>query len=254
MALVSAAWARGEETTAFVADVITGMPSVLVIGDVESVIANRLRMLGFIVSEDASVLGADAGTEMFDSIILDGVLHNARELSWVLDRVYALVRPAGRIVIDDIDVSAATEATARWFYLWLNQLGVIENGPADPLATWHAERNRAADRLTIEAAVAKRFAITEVRRTEYLFREISACIPAATNTAEQVAQLREEERTGIARGTLAPVGLKIVARHVPPRPDTCGARLSPEHVCSLLPHHGGLHRCRTRENRWFEWD
>lgn len=169
---------------------------------------------------------ADYDDRPFDALLFSLSLHHIEHLDQALTRARALLNAGGVLIADEFAWERADRATAAWFYDTADELsdagllpsyqrpGVIE----DPLRRWVA-RHRDEDPMhTGEAMiriVGAEFELRETVRTPYLHRYLGGWFVDDTAGTQALASLRNIERSKIAGGSLAAVGLQLLAR----RPD-----------------------------------
>lgn len=164
----------------------------------------------------------------FDAVLMLLTLHHMHPLPQALDTVTRLLRPGGRLVIDEFAWDWADPGTIGWFEDIASILiaaGVADPaaGPLSPVgplaaaglgsqaARWrarHTEHGTACnpgDAMVRE--VAKRFGEVELWRVPYLARHLVSqqAHPAV------FAELSRIERGRIADGTLTATGFRIIA-------------------------------------------
>jgi SAM-dependent methyltransferase len=160
----------------------------------------------------------------FDAIAFTASLHHIAALDDALARVESLLRPGGRLALDEFDLAAPDTACARWYYDVQELLAAAGAYPADridddadaePRARWLAAHEHHGEAplhpgAAMIAAVEARFAGTRVERGPYLYRYICHGLDGAHagTLAETVLAL---ERRCIASGLLTPVGLALSA-------------------------------------------
>jgi len=173
----------------------------------------------------------------FDAVLMLLTLHHMHPLPRVLDQVTRLLRPGGRLIIDEFAWDWADPATVRWFddvAAILTAAGVADPavGPLSPVGPptaagqgnqvsqagrWRARHTEhgtvcnAGDAMIRE--VSARFDQVEVRRVPYLARHLvnRRAHPAV------FAELSRIERDHITDGSLAATGFRVIAR----RPSAC---------------------------------
>jgi SAM-dependent methyltransferase len=128
----------------------------------------------------------------FDAILFTRSLHHLHDLDAALDRARELLWPNGQVIVEDFDLAAPDEATARWFY-----------GERGGLDFWRKEHEELHAGATMRAALAARFSIVHEERVAYLYRAMAGAP-------------RTDEEIEIAAGRISPVGLRIVAQRRPP--------------------------------------
>jgi SAM-dependent methyltransferase len=226
------------QTFSFLADVLRGRMRVLEVGCGRGDIARRLGAVGIQVTAlelelrdpspapnvaflEGDFLRFDGGP--FDAVVFTSSLHHISPLDAAIDRAYRVLRPGGLIVADDFDLDAPNAQTLRWYYDIQELLAAAEIFPrdhVDPPSTGVYQRWRAAHAhhdeplhtgLQMRRAVAKRFNVLDVNAAAYLYRYIAKHLPIDARGTQIAQYLYTTERQGIADGSLAAVGLGIVA-------------------------------------------
>jgi SAM-dependent methyltransferase len=228
---------RHEEAASFVAAALRDRPRVLDVGCGKGGIAARLGNAGFAVtaidvtlrdpvtSPNVTYLEQDFLTfeaEPFDAIVFGASLHHIVPLERAIARVTKLLTPNGRLIVDDFDVEAPDADTLRWYYevhdlLSAAELYTPERADAtdvlDPETRWkEAHRGQALHTGSeMRHAISSRFVIRELRRGEYLYRNIASGLSSDPRGAKIAAAIRKTERDRIASNLLIPVGLRMIA-------------------------------------------
>jgi SAM-dependent methyltransferase len=130
----------------------------------------------------------------FDAAVAVVSLHHVEPLEASCERLAALVRPGGVLVVDEIDFERFDERAARW---WLEQRADTSHDAAEMVA---GVREHMHPLARIRAALAPWFAVGEPVRGPYLYRWD---VPPG---------LREAEEALIAAGTLPATGARFVSR------------------------------------------
>ena len=128
--------------------------------------------------------------EAFDAAVAVVSLHHVEPLGESLDRLAALVRPGGTLVIDEIDFERLDARAARW---WLDRSG-HGGEPADVLGV--VDHMHPLRRL--REALAPWFELGEPVRGAYLYRW------------DMPGDVRADEEAGIAAGDLPALGARLV--------------------------------------------
>ncbi|HEX5062438.1 MAG TPA: methyltransferase domain-containing protein [Kofleriaceae bacterium] len=256
-----------EQTAAFAADSLRGRPRVLELGS-RGELATRLASLGFSVttfrdgepSAGVTRLDTDLSTyegDPFDAIAMTNVLQREQDLDAFLDDVYAHLKPGGRLIIEELDVTAPDVRTLRWYYDAIARITLaMPTADADVEVCWGAEWSgchlHGASR--IEQAVTRRFSIRSLHRVEYLYREVARRLLDTDEGRRIALALRQIERQKVADGSIVATGIQLVADRSPEtRAAVCGARLTAEVSCGLAPGHDGLHQWRGPNGQTFDW-
>ena len=164
----------------------------------------------------------------FDAVLMLLTLHHMHPLPQVLDTVTRLLRPGGRLVIDEFAWDWAEPGTIDWFEDIaailvaagvadpaagpLNPVGLLAGaGQGDQAVRWrarHTQHGRACNPGdAMIRAVAQRFGEVELWRVPYLARHLVSrqAHPAV------FAELSRIERRRIADGTLTATGFRVIA-------------------------------------------
>lgn len=196
------------EVLAFVRGALPAPPAdVLEIGAGDGELAAELRAAGYEVraidpkADDGSgvepidLLGA-AGT--FDAAVAVVSLHHVEPLGASCAHLATLIRPGGRLVIDEFDVMRIDERAAEW---WLGQrraAGADDQHDAQSLTGFMREHVHPLSAVC--ESLAPHFALGEPVPGPYLHRW------------NLEPGLRDEEERLIAAGSLPATGARLVAR------------------------------------------
>ena len=232
-----------QDTGAFVAEQLAAGTSLLEIGCGDGDLAQALVQRGFRVKAldadaesvaRARTRGVDAHAcswPDYDGPVVDAVaftrsLHHIPALDAALDRTQALLRPFGKLLLDDFAHEAADAATLRWFADLVGTPAAQAQiagrasefiaglqATTDPLGFWqerHAHHGVHAFGL-LTAAAGARFAITRIERVPYLYRYLVAALPETPQAAQWLADVRRDEARRIASGAIQPLGRRLAA-------------------------------------------
>lgn len=227
-------------TLRFVRAAVEGRRRVLEVGCGDGRLAARLAGAGHEVTalnRDLSRAApeAEAGVELveadflrfearpFDAVVFASSLHHVAPLGSALARAAGLLAADGVLAVDDFDVAAPDEETARWRYR--AEAGLAGSGLAEPeaddgaaeaaLARWRRE-HEAVPPLhpggAMLEAIRRGFADARSTSGPYLFRYACAGLAATPAAGRAAVALLRKERRAIAAATIRPVGLRILAR------------------------------------------
>ncbi|MEO3826440.1 LysR substrate-binding domain-containing protein [Actinomadura sp. B10D3] len=169
----------------------------------------------------------------FDAVLFSLSLDHVDRLHSAVARARSLLKPDGLLIVDEFAWERADRATATWFYdiaALISSIGLPgRRGPAEPadqpLRHW-TRRHRDSDPMHTGAAmtdaITTEFDLIESARVPYLHRYLGGWLPDDATGRRWSAVLRDIEQRRVADGTLAPVGLRIVAR--PAGSETPGRR------------------------------
>ena len=137
----------------------------------------------------------------FDAVVAVHSLHHIRDLDQALDRIVALLRPAGVLVLDEHGWDLADEETFDWLYNQQRALAAAGHGEApaslDALQEgWEAEHRGLHGFVPLRAAVGARFEEHTFVRTPFLHRKLGG---VATAVLEQAL---------IDSGAIQPLGFR----------------------------------------------
>ena len=123
----------------------------------------------------------------FDAVVASHSLHHVRDLGQALDRIVALLRPAGALVLDEHGWDLADEATLDWLYNQRRTLAAAGQGDApaslDALRDeWEAEHVGLHGFEALRTEVDARFDERAFVRTPFLYRLLGG---VATEVLEQ---------------------------------------------------------------------
>jgi SAM-dependent methyltransferase len=212
-----------DETVRFVTGSLVGRPRVLNVGANAREVSRKLADAGVAVTaiDHDELHGFRA--EPFDAVVFSGALSEAPALELAVHRTADLLRPNGRLIVDDLDIEAPDENTLRWYFELhdlLASAGLFQR-PSNDVGRMQSHRLRwqlaqpgyavQHSGAAMRIAISNRFVIRELRRCEYLYRLMAHGLAADDRGASIVEELRQVEREGIQRDELVPVGLRIVA-------------------------------------------
>ena len=112
----------------------------------------------------------DASEGPFDAVVASHSLHHIRDLDQALDRIVALLRPGGAIVLDEHGWDLADEDTLDWLYHQRRALAADGQGEA-PASLEALQDEWQADHLGLHGFEALRAAVAD-RFEERLFEPV----------------------------------------------------------------------------------
>src|SRR5919202_898841 len=144
----------------------------------------------------AAALAVEAAEASFDAAVAVVSLHHVEPLVASCERLAEVVRPGGRIVIDEFDIDRFDERAARWQAAQHAAAGLHVHGEPE---SWVADLREHLHPLgDIRAALAPAFAIGEPVRGAYLYRW------------DLDPALRAVEERLVAEGALPATGARLV--------------------------------------------
>lgn len=142
----------------------------------------------------------------FDAVVASRSLHHVHELDPALDRIHALLRPGGKLVVNEHAFELLDEPTARWYLERRRELGPGDHGHPPPATLdacrekWHHDHADLHRSDTMLSALNERFDPLSLEWGPYLFEELGS----ATSPGE--------ERGLIERGAIQATGFRWVGR------------------------------------------
>jgi SAM-dependent methyltransferase len=143
----------------------------------------------------------DPGEETFDAVLASHSLHHVRDLDLALDRVLALLRPEGVLVLDEQGWDLADEPTLDWY--WNQRRALAAAGHGEAPATFEAMRDEwDSDHVglhgfeTLRTELAERFEERAFEQGPILYRMVGGL---ATEVLEQAL---------IDAGAIQPLGFR----------------------------------------------
>jgi SAM-dependent methyltransferase len=229
-----------DETVPFLTAGLAPRARILEAGCGAGHVAARLVALGFAVvavdaSEEAVVAARARGVDArlddftregdlgeFDAVAFTRSLHHMDPLARALERARASLHPGGLLLLEEFDVDAPDDETARWLFetqSLLRAAGLVEEhghaAEGEGLERWrahHAAHGPIHSRARLTEAVERRFAIERVTTEPYLYRYLAHHMEKSERGVAAIRETLAVERARIARGVTKAVGLRVVAR------------------------------------------
>lgn len=232
------------ETLGFAREFLpAGARRVLEVGCGAGWLAARLRQDGLLVvaidsSKEVAREAARCGVEVrhadwltfedepFDAILFTRSLHHISPLEPAVARARRLLRPGGRVLVEDFAFDAANAATAEWLRgstTLLACAGALDlekseflkrlTLAADALRAWraeHGEHHEIHSAANLAAALQRHFKPVMRREVPYLYRYLCAAALADERGTALVRAFLETERRLIAAGVILPLGRRFV--------------------------------------------
>jgi SAM-dependent methyltransferase len=137
----------------------------------------------------------------FDAVVASLSLHHVHDLGAALDRIAALLRPGGLLLLDEFAWERLDEPTADWYYGQLRALGAAR-GHAVPRSLdalredWAAEHEGLHGSDVLLPALGARFEERSLEWQPYLWRYVDG------------VSTRDLERTLVDVGAIQPLGYR----------------------------------------------
>lgn len=211
------------------------------VGCGEGTIAAALQQVGYAVvavdAEESAVAvarrrGLDARVAIwpefhggpFDGVLFVRSLHHVEALDAGLARAAELLRPGGRLLVDDFawdEVDAPTMAWFRSVVAGLHSRDLLDDasphvtqmlGGEAPLETWRREHEGLHTAGALDAAVRAHFVVEEISEAPYLYGYLEEDLGSLPSGTAHTRRVRDEEVRLAARGEIVHVGRRWVAR------------------------------------------
>jgi SAM-dependent methyltransferase len=137
----------------------------------------------------------------FDAVVASRSLHHVHDLAAALDRIAALLRPGGLLLVDEFAHDRLDEPTGEWYYGQLRALGAAR-GQAVPRSLdalreeWAAEHEGLHGADVLLPALAARFEERSLEWEPYLWRYVDG------------VTTRDLERMLVDVGAIQPLGYR----------------------------------------------
>jgi SAM-dependent methyltransferase len=147
----------------------------------------------------ATTLEEFAAPDPFDAVVASLALHHVADLAGAIDKIASLLRPAGRLIVNEHAIDRLDEPTARWY---LEKRAVIR--PDAPRSLEHCLREWEDDHAGLHgydpmrAELDRRFTERFFAWTPYLYGELAGAVSEA------------EERALIDAGAIQAIGFRYV--------------------------------------------
>ena len=224
-------------TAAFLADALRGRHRVLEVGCGDGAVARALGSAGFAVTaldielrdprpaSNVTFVERDFlafTAEPFEAIVFTSSLHHIEALEDAIAHAVDLLVLDGLLVADEFDVERPDVTTLQWYYdtqELLAAAGVYQHEHVDKpnrdlLARWraaHAHDPPLHTGVAMRSAIASQLSIVEISACEYLHRHMCSGLRPDHHGGAVAAHVLATEQRRIADGTLAAVGLRIIA-------------------------------------------
>lgn len=194
---------------AVLSDLVAPPARVLEVGAGRGELAAALRARGYAVRaidpegdapgvEPVALHELRAAPASFDAAVAVLSLHHVEPLRPSLACLAEVVRPGGRLLVDEFDVAAFDERAARW---WIRRSG----SPESPASLVGELREHLHPLARLRTELARHFTLGPCQRGPYL------------NRWELPPGLEQEERALIAAGALPATGARFTGRRRGPR-------------------------------------
>ncbi|HEY9730914.1 MAG TPA: class I SAM-dependent methyltransferase [Drouetiella sp.] len=163
--------------------------------------------------------------DKFDIVLFARSLHHIQPLEEAICKTAKLLKPDGRMIIEDFAAEKADLATVNWYFRArreLNGVGLLSShsrfhavDSAPNALTWwrqhHFEKHQVATSTEMRQAIAAHFTIEEESFVPYMYRYLlTDLLPGVDGTEVEWAIFEDEDRL-CAEGQIIPIGYRLVA-------------------------------------------
>lgn len=234
-----------DETFRFVRENLpAGTLRILEVGCGNGELAKRLQQNGHkVIAIDSSAdsigqarqLGIDARVaswpdfteEPFDVILFTRSLHHIRPLQPALEGARQLLKPDGRLIVEDFAFSNVHRSVAEWFYLLLRVLdscGALLEAKESfgrkilkaqgSFELWHDHIHEINSARDVFEATNDNFEVLKVRWVPYLYRYVSQMVEDSKRGEEIVARVFDLEQKMGRENEDYSIGRRFVAKQM----------------------------------------
>lgn len=156
-------------------------------------------------------------TSKYDAVIFTRSLHHIHNLRNALKHVLYLLKPSGKLILEEFDYENTDYKSLKWYYEKLSKYNPQLQIPADPVERWisehiseHDEKIHSGTEIINE--VKSQFTNITVSRCLYYYRYISDFIRDSDDKYDKMHNILLEEKKLITNGAIIPIGLRIVSQ------------------------------------------
>ena len=162
----------------------------------------------------------DFNDDLFDAIIFTRSLHHIHHLEIAIQHAKKLLKPTGKLILEEFAVESIDEKTARWYYDMIDSLsnsGLIKESREQtnsPLEEWKSEHKHEPPLNTgvsMINEVEKVFENVEIVRNAYLYRSIGVLVNDEKLGYEITKHIFETEVQLIKKNLILPNGIRVVS-------------------------------------------
>lgn len=208
-------------------------------GDLAQILSEKMRVTAVERDESAALAAAQKGVEVllmdfldfpenemqFDFVLFARSLHHIQPFESALRKTAKLLKPGGRLLLEDFAAEKADAATVNWYEHARDELkgaGLLSPHPrfhdtdasADSLTWWrrhHFEKHQVATSTQMRTAIAGHFSIEEEAFVPYMYRYLLAdLLPGVDSVDVEWAIFGDEQRL-CGAGQIIPIGYRLVA-------------------------------------------
>ncbi len=162
--------------------------------------------------------------EPFDAVLFVRSLHHTADLPAAVAKAAAVLRPGGRVIVEDFAFAEVDAPTAEWIRGLLKVLQAAGRvaapagtqafrllGEGDALELWFEDHHDIHTAAAMESALARHFRILSRARAPYLYRYLEPCLAPESPEVDVLRQVLAAELRAIALGAVKPLGRRWVA-------------------------------------------
>lgn len=160
-----------------------------------------------------------------DAVVFTRSLHHIHDLSAAITRARDLLRPGGRLIVEDFAFDSIDSRTVAWFRSTVTRrrhaFDVAAAGDSlaakilsadDPLAAWHRDHDHDLHSIdSMASAIEREFGIIAQTDAPYLYRYLIPALPESRRAAAIVDDVLQQELHSAEAGDIRLIGRRIVA-------------------------------------------
>ena len=202
----------------------------------EAVAAARLKGVD---ARQANFL--DYQDEPFDVVLFTRSLHHIHPLEKAVRKAAELLKPAGRLLIEEFGAELVDDATLNWLNGWLLEIAPAQHdanqqdanqqdatqhdakGPhsqhdrhrakTESCESWHRhhfEDHKISDSASVLRSLTEAFKLQPIQTVPYLYRYAIDSLPKNYKGYKALARMFAEEKELLEKGILKPIGFYVV--------------------------------------------
>ncbi|MEP6608925.1 MAG: methyltransferase domain-containing protein [Burkholderiaceae bacterium] len=156
-----------------------------------------------------------------DAIAFTRSLHHVGDLQQAAQKARDMLKPEGKLLVEDFAFDAADEPTIAWFIELVRNQALVNAGASDfiseligsddPAAAWLHHHNHEVHSLeAMNRCIAEHFNIEEESSVSYLYRYLIPTLPATSDAAAFLQRVLQDEAERGRTGQIALIGRRIV--------------------------------------------
>jgi SAM-dependent methyltransferase len=164
----------------------------------------------------------DFDGEPVDAVVFTRSLHHIGALQPAISKARDILKPGGKLLIEDFAFDAVDAATIEWFVEIVRSQSLADLGASqllsqldqsnDPAAVWmqHHQAHEVCSWEAMARCVADCFNIEQAQSVPYLYRYLIPVLPNSPDAAIAAANMLEDEARRAGSAQIVPIGRRMV--------------------------------------------